>query len=317
MKIGYKFIAQTLSNSLIMKNRCCFLSMYLLVGGSLIAQVSINSDNSAPDNSAMLDVKSTSKGFLLPRVTVSQMGAITNPANGLIVFCTTDNKYYGYISQTNTWKEILFGPGAITPGTCGFLTINHVAGNVAPVTKTVTYSTVTNIPGEPAKCWITSNLGADHQANAVDDATEASAGWYWQFNLKQGYKHDGTTRTPNTTWISSIDENSDWIPANDPCTIEFGTDWRIPTYFEWFNVINSGNWQNWNGPWNSGLKLHSAGRLGNISGSLDYRGIIGNYRSNTQSSNSDGWLLFFSSYSSNMSGGWSKTNGLSLRCLRN
>ena len=53
--------------------------------------------------------------------------------------------------------------------------VNHVAGSVAPVTKTVIYGTVNNIPGEPTKCWITSNLGADHQATAVNDATEASA----------------------------------------------------------------------------------------------------------------------------------------------
>ena len=89
-------------------------------------------------------------------------------------------------------------------GTCGSITINHVAGTVAPVTKTVTYGTVTNIPGEPAKCWITRNLGASQQATAVNDNTEPSAGWYWQFNKKQGYKHDGTTRTPSTTWIASI-----------------------------------------------------------------------------------------------------------------
>ena len=61
-----------------------------------------------------------------------------------------------------------------------------MAGTVAPVDKTVTYGTVTNIPGETSKCWITSNLGADHQATAVNDATEASAGWYWQFNRHTG-----------------------------------------------------------------------------------------------------------------------------------
>ena len=45
--------------------------------------------------------------------------------------------------------------------------INHLAANgVAPVDKTVTYSTVTGIPGEPTKCWITSNLGASQQATA-------------------------------------------------------------------------------------------------------------------------------------------------------
>ncbi len=68
---------------------------------------------------------------------------------------------------------------------CGdSITVNHTAGVVAPVSKTVTYHTVTNIPGELSKCWINSNLGADHQAIAVNDAAEASAGWYWQFNRK-------------------------------------------------------------------------------------------------------------------------------------
>lgn len=86
-------------------------------------------------------------------------------------------------------------------------TINHVAGAVAPVNKTVTYGTVTNISGAPTKCWITSNLGADHQATAVDDNTEASAGWYWQFNRMQGYKNDGSTRTPNSTWSSAQNDN--------------------------------------------------------------------------------------------------------------
>ena len=32
--------------------------------------------------------------------------------------------------------------------------------------KTVAYGTVTNIPGEPSKCWITSNLGSDHRGNS-------------------------------------------------------------------------------------------------------------------------------------------------------
>ena len=70
--------------------------------------------------------------------------------------------------------------------TCGSsITINHlVSGGVAPVDKTVTYRTVTNMPGT-TKCWITRNLGASKQAATVSDNSEASAGWYWQFNRKR------------------------------------------------------------------------------------------------------------------------------------
>jgi hypothetical protein len=199
---------------------------------------------------------------------------------------------------------------------CGFsITIEHDAGSVAPVTKTVIYGTVTNIPGEASKCWITSNLGADHQATSKDDATEASAGWYWQFNRMQGYKHDGTTRTPNSTWISSIDENLDWQTANDPCSLELGDGWRIPTATEWTNVNEAGGWTNWNGPWNSDLKLHAAGFLYPSNGVLYARGSGGSSWSSAQSTPNIGIYLNFFSGNSFMSNG-PKADGLTLRCIK-
>ena len=232
-------------------NRLVVLALLFATGSGAYAQMSISTDGSSPDNSAMLDLKSTSKGLLIPRMTQPQIEAIENPANGLMVFCTTSNKFFAFFSNNNMWKELAEGTSVINPGggfNCGGpFTITHLAaGGVAPVNKVVTYGTITNIPGELSKCWITSNLGADHQATAVDDATEASAGWYWQFDHKQGYKHDGSTRTPNTGWICSIDETSDWIAGYDPCALELGTSWRLPTYTEWNNVDASGNWTNWN-----------------------------------------------------------------------
>ncbi len=66
-----------------------------------------------PAASAALDITSTTKGFLPPRMTQAQIEVIESPANGLIVFCTTDNKFYGYLSSISAWKEILFGTGTI------------------------------------------------------------------------------------------------------------------------------------------------------------------------------------------------------------
>lgn len=200
------------------------------------------------------------------------------------------------------------------PG-CGTLTVYHAAGMVAPVNKTVTYGTVSNIPGEPSKCWITSNLGADQQATAVYDATEVSAGWYWQFNRKQGYKHDGTTRTPGTTWVTGMDENSDWLTANDPCNLELSGGWRIPTSTEWSNIDASGNWADWNGPWNSGMKLHAAGVIYNNNGFLANRGMYGYYWSGKQNSNIDAFAIHFFNlacypYEND------KAHGFTLRCLK-
>jgi len=442
-----------------MKKFTFFVVMLLFFCSVLNAQVGINSDNSAPDNSAMLDVKSTSKGFLPPRVALTAAdvaGPVTAPVAGLFVYNTAtsgtapNNVVPGYYCWNGTrwvaaivpqgtnsgdmlywngtqWVSIAVGvngqvltlnngvptwggnqlpivstsqvtgitattatsggnvtsdggatvtargvcwstsSGPVATGshttdagttgsytstltgltagipyyirayatnsvgtgygaemsftifTCGAsITINHLASDgVGAVDKTVTYATVNNIPGAPTKCWITSNLGADHQATAVSDATEPSAGWYWQFNRKQGYKHDGTTRTPNTTWISTISESSDWTAANDPCTIELGTGWRIPTTTEWTNVdgTSGGNWTDWNGPWNSGLKLHAAGFLGYTAGGINNRGVHGYYWSSSQYSSTDGgYLSFNSSYS--LWDSAKKANGYSLRCLK-
>jgi hypothetical protein len=202
---------------------------------------------------------------------------------------------------------------------CGLypLEINHTTiGGVAPVNKTTSYGTVTNIPGEPTKCWITKNLGATQQATAVNDATEASAGWYWQFNHKQGYKHDGTNRTPNSTWIATVSENTNWQSVNDPCKLELGSAWRLPTYAEWFNVDNVGGWYDWNGPWGSALKLHAAGDLYCNTGVLEYRGVIGYSWTSTQSSSYYGWFLNFYNQSSSININNVKAYGMSARCLR-
>jgi len=60
----------------------------------MFSQVGINADNSIPDPSAMLDVKSTSKGILVPRMTTVERNTISNPATGLLIFCRDNNQYY-------------------------------------------------------------------------------------------------------------------------------------------------------------------------------------------------------------------------------
>ena len=197
---------------------------------------------------------------------------------------------------------------------CGTtITVNHLAGLVAPVSKIVNYNTVNNIPGEPLKCWITNNLGSDHQASAKNDNSEESSGWYWQFNSLQGYKHTGSSRIPNTSWITSINESSDWTEGKDPCKTEMGGIWRIPTSSEYSNIDAAGGWVDWNGPWNSDLKLHAAGAL-NTGGSLMWRGSAGYYWCGSQSNSTDGYFIYISGGSSYVSGA-SKAYGFSLRCI--
>src|SRR5262245_40726145 len=55
---------------------------------SLTAQVAISSTPTTPNASAMLDVQSTSKGLLIPRMTAAFKLGIANPATGLLIYQT-------------------------------------------------------------------------------------------------------------------------------------------------------------------------------------------------------------------------------------
>jgi hypothetical protein len=53
-----------------------------------------------PVASAILDMNSTTKGFLPPRMTTTQKNAITSPATGLMVYDTTLNLISVYNGTT-------------------------------------------------------------------------------------------------------------------------------------------------------------------------------------------------------------------------
>ncbi|MBS1575110.1 MAG: hypothetical protein JST09_07370, partial [Bacteroidetes bacterium] len=67
--------------------------------------VGINADGSSPDGSAMLDVKSTSKGLLIPRMTQSQRDLISSPSTGLMIY-QTDGTSGFYFYNGTTWTII-------------------------------------------------------------------------------------------------------------------------------------------------------------------------------------------------------------------
>lgn len=58
-----------------------------------------------PDQSAILDLSSTNKGLLMPRVSLQQRNSIQNPANGLIVY-QTDMLSGFYYYDGKEWKSV-------------------------------------------------------------------------------------------------------------------------------------------------------------------------------------------------------------------
>lgn len=90
--------------------RLTFL-IFLFFSITLQSQVGIGNTN--PDVSSMLDIASTSKGLLVPRMTTAQRIAITTPANSLLVYDTTLKSYYYYdttiLPAPGNWVKINSG----------------------------------------------------------------------------------------------------------------------------------------------------------------------------------------------------------------
>ncbi|MEM9847365.1 MAG: hypothetical protein AAF847_05715 [Bacteroidota bacterium] len=84
-----------------MKNTIKHISLFLLtalLSWNTQAQVAVNNTGNAPDAIAMLEVTSTERGFLAPKMTEAQRDAIGSgsPATGLLIYQTdgTDGFYY-------------------------------------------------------------------------------------------------------------------------------------------------------------------------------------------------------------------------------
>ena len=96
-------------------------SIILNAGGGAVA-VGTNS----PAATAQLDVSSTTKGFLPPRMTTTQRDAIASPATGLEIFNTTTgipNFYNG-----TAWTAVGTGSGGTSSGTAGYVQLSGGSG---------------------------------------------------------------------------------------------------------------------------------------------------------------------------------------------
>jgi len=71
-----------------MKKLIILLAIFTTIA-TMAQSVGINTDGSTADTSAMLDVKSTTKGFLPPRMTAAERDLIASPAAGLTIYNTT------------------------------------------------------------------------------------------------------------------------------------------------------------------------------------------------------------------------------------
>jgi len=79
-----------------------FLTL-LFTSSSIFAQVGIGT--TTPNASAQLDVNSTTKGLLAPRMNLTQRNAISNPADGLLIYQTSDTPGF-YMRESGAWVRL-------------------------------------------------------------------------------------------------------------------------------------------------------------------------------------------------------------------
>ena len=289
-------------NNIKMKSIYFFLVATFFTAGVKAQSVAINTDGSVANPSAILDLKSTTNGFLPPRMTQAQRNVISTPAAGLMVYCTDCGSGEPQFYNGASW-------------------VNMVGGATTAAIPSVTSTT--------GKIWMDRNLGATQVATSSTDA--ASYGHLYQWGrLTDGHQIRTSVTTTtlssgnvpgNANFITMANSPYDWRSpqnnslwqgvngTNNPCP----TGYRLPTATELDNERAKFPSQNAAGAFASVLKLPMAGYR-NSSGSFVGVGTGSNYWSSTIDG-TNATQLGYGSTSASLNP-LNRVFGMSVRCLK-
>ncbi|MBF8149197.1 hypothetical protein ITJ86_04780 [Winogradskyella sp. F6397] len=87
-----------------MKVNLTLLGLFLIFTTLSFSQVGIGVED--PDASSILELKSSDKGLLLPRLTTAERDLISSPAEGLTIYNTTTESLEVYELSSTSWKRL-------------------------------------------------------------------------------------------------------------------------------------------------------------------------------------------------------------------
>lgn len=165
------------------KMNLLLISVGILFAGNSISQVGIGT--TTPVSSAELDVTSTTKGFLPPRMTHAQKIAIVSPVAGLEIWCTNCGAFgETQLYNGTTWTNAIGGtasfplPSVTTTAASAVLSTTATSGgNVtsdggsAVTARGVCWSTTTN----PTTALVTKTIDAGTTGTFTSSITGLSA----------------------------------------------------------------------------------------------------------------------------------------------
>ena len=154
LQIWSIFFHSTLSN---MKQ--FFICFFLMIAAQgLMAQNNVGINTSSPDASAVLDITSSNKGLLIPRLSKSDRCEIVSPATVLMIFQTNNTPGFYYNAGTPaspSWKAV--GAGSSTSAASIF---GNGAGGAltVPAGTTLDWATTAVIPAQYSSITINGTL---------------------------------------------------------------------------------------------------------------------------------------------------------------
>ena len=186
-----------------------FLIASLLGSVAVTAQTnSVGIGTAIPNSSAILDITSTSKGVLLPRVSLGSVTdgtAITTPATGLLVYNTNAAMPAG--------TGIFYNSG--TPAAPLWARLPNVAGNSAPVVgETIIWNGTTYVTGYPAVA-VATGTPLTGNGNAATPLTVNNKLPIYNADSLQGIKISSTAPANNQVLLYNA-STTQYVPSAVP-----------------------------------------------------------------------------------------------------